>query len=143
MARVVAIDCNDDPLMSAKIVLFRYLRRAFGPAAIGLLWATGAYADCLKDRRGEVYCGGGECIRDQSGIVWCSRFYQGGAEVDHQGNGRCGKGRCVKDVRGRIFCSSKIGGNALRDSRGHVRCYGRCEPAEAKWCENTLAGSSG
>jgi len=128
--------------MSGNVALFRSLRRGFGVIALSFLLTPGSHASCLKDRSGEVYCGGGQCIRDRDGIIRCSRFFQGGAEVTRRGNVLCGKGQCVKNTRGRIFCSSKIGGAALRDSRGRVRCYGRCEPARTEWCENTLAGSS-
>jgi hypothetical protein len=108
-----------------------------------ILSPAGAYADCAKDRTGEVYCGAGACISDRNGIIWCSRYYDGGAQRTRKGKVLCGRGQCVRDSHGIVFCSSQVGGSALRDSRGQVRCFGQCEPARAEWCENRLAGSSG
>ena len=104
-----------------------------------LLMAAIASADCIKDLRGEVYCGAGRCIVDSKGTVWCSRHYKGDAEKTLDGRVLCGKGQCAKDIDGHVFCSSEIGGAVLVDSRGRVRCYGRCEPASADDCENTRA----
>jgi hypothetical protein len=100
-------------------------------------------ADCVKDLSGEVYCGAGRCIVDRQGKVWCSRHYEGGAEMTLDGLVLCGKGQCAKDKDDQVFCSSEIGGAVLIDIRGHLRCYGRCEPATAEECETTRADSAG
>ena len=128
--------------MSGNVAFSRSMLRGLGLVTLTLWLAPGAYANCLKDRSGEVYCGGGQCARDREGIIWCSRFYHGGAEITREGDVLCGRGQCVKTSRGQIFCSAKISGSAVKDSRGRVRCYGECEPAQAASCENTLAGSS-
>lgn len=103
------------------------------------LFATAASADCIKDVRGEVFCGAGHCIVDSKGTVWCSRYYEGDAEITLEGQVLCGKGQCAKNTDGQVFCSSEVGGAVLVDSRGHVRCFGRCEPATADMCESTRA----
>ncbi len=114
-------------------------------ASLATLWllALPASADCARDSKGEVYCGGGDCVVDSSGTVWCSRYYRGGAARTFDGSVVCGKGRCAKDADGRVFCSSHLNGAVLKDSQGHVRCYGRCERATEAACENTPADSSG
>lgn len=110
--------------------------------AIVFLMPAISSADCAKDLSGEVYCGAGRCIVDSKGIVWCSRYYDGDAELTTDGRVLCGKGRCAKRSDGKAFCSSEVGGAVLIDSRGHVRCYGQCESATADMCEHTRAGSS-
>lgn len=110
---------------------------------LGLLVATVTSADCVTDLRGEAYCGAGHCKVDSKGTVWCSRYYEGDAEISSDGRVLCGKGRCVKDVDGQVFCSSEVGGSVLVDSSGSVRCYGRCEPATADYCESTRADTAG
>jgi hypothetical protein len=110
---------------------------------IASLFAASVSADCVKDVRGEVFCGAGHCIVDSKGTVWCSRYYEGDAAITLDGQVLCGKGQCAKNSDGQIFCSSEVGGDVLVDSRGHVRCYGRCEPATADMCENTRADSTG
>ena len=122
-----------------------FLRLARIPiGSLVILWtlASSASADCAKDLRGEVYCGGGRCLADREGSVWCSRFYQGDAVRTRDGKVLCGKGRCARNLRGQIFCSSEVGGAVLLDSEGRVRCYGRCEQAASEWCEHTAADSS-
>jgi hypothetical protein len=116
--------------------VFLYRLKLFFVAS---LFAVTASADCIKDVRWEVYCGGGRCIVDRAGTVWCSRYYEGGAEITLEGQVLCGKGQCAKDPDGRVLCSSELGGTVLIDSRGHVRCYGKCEAATADMCENTRA----
>ena len=118
----------------------RYFNR-FGLLVMALLMATITSADCMKDLRGEVFCGAGRCIVDSKGTIWCSRHYEGGAAITLDGQVLCGKGQCVKNINGQISCSSEVGGAALIDSHGRVRCYGHCEPATAGNCENTPAGS--
>ena len=100
------------------------------------------FAECLKDRSGEVYCGAGQCQIDRNGVVRCSRYYDGSAERTSDGHVLCGKGQCVTRSDGTVFCSSEIGGAVLLDSRGNARCYGQCEPATEEMCENTRADSS-
>ena len=110
-----------------------------------IMWslAPGAFADCATDAYGDVYCGAGRCVRDRGGAVWCSRSYQGGAQLTRDGRALCGKGQCAKTTRGEIFCSSVVGGAVLKDSKGRVRCQGRCEGATAAQCENTRADGAG
>jgi len=113
-----------------------------GLLVMAMLMAAITSADCVKDSRGEVYCGAGRCIIDSKGTVWCSRHYDGDAQITLDGQVLCGKGRCAKGSDGQVFCSSEIGGAVLIDSRGRVRCYGQCEPATADECENTRADSA-
>lgn len=115
-----------------------------GAVLLAFLWllAPAASADCAKDFYGEVFCGAGRCARDKEGVVWCSRFYDGSAEVTRAGAVLCGKGRCANTSGGDIFCSSAAGGAVLKDAKGRVRCQGRCEPAIEANCENSLAGSA-
>lgn len=123
----------------------RALRQLIGGAlvlATICFLASSAPADCSRDAKGEVYCGGGRCLHDSSGKVWCARPYRGDAMKTRDGKVLCGKGRCAKDSKGRIFCSSETDGAVLKDSQGRIRCYGRCEPASAALCESTRAGSS-
>lgn len=114
---------------------------------LGVIMLTGiavaAFAECATDAYGDVYCGGGQCIRDRHGTVWCSRFYEGGAQLTRDGKVVCGRGQCAKSTRGEVFCSSVAAGAVLKDSRGQVRCMGRCEPGSAQLCENTRADSAG
>jgi len=119
----------------------RFLSR-IGLFVMVLLMADITSAGCIKDLRGEVYCGAGRCIVDSEGTVWCSRHYDGDAVITSDGQVLCGKGRCMKNIKGQAFCSSEVGGAVLIDSRGHVRCYGQCEPATADKCENTPADSA-
>ena len=118
------------------------MSRGFGILAILWLLSPVSSAACAKDRKGEIFCGGGSCTSDRSGVIWCSRFKDGGARITRDGQVLCGKGQCARDSRGRVFCSSMKGGAVLKDSRGRVRCFGQCERAKAEWCENTRAGSS-
>lgn len=129
--------------MTVNAWFLQCIRRSIGLAAILLLLAPAVSADCSADAYGEVYCGGGRCIRDRSGTIWCSRYYQGGAQLTRDGAVLCGKGQCTKSTRGEIFCSSVVGGAVLKDSKGRVRCMGRCEPATAAQCENTRADGAG
>lgn len=110
--------------------------------ALMSLHAPAAFADCAKDFYGEVFCGAGRCARDREGVVWCSRFHDGDAQTSREGAVLCGKGKCAATSRGDIFCSSQSGGTVLVDSKGRVRCQGRCEPASAANCENSLADSA-
>lgn len=113
-----------------------------GLSVLALSLAGIASAGCIKDLRGEVYCGAGRCLVDNKGVVWCSRYHEGDAKKTLDGRVLCGKGQCERDINGAIYCSSVISGAVLVDSRGSVRCYGQCEPATAESCENTRADSS-
>jgi hypothetical protein len=119
----------------------RYLA-SIGLLVMVLVIPTITFADCLKDRSGEVYCGAGRCLSDSNGIVLCSRSYDGDVERTSNGQVICGKGQCAKRSDGIVFCSTEVGGAVLIDSNGSVRCYGQCEPATVEMCENTRAGSS-
>ena len=96
------------------------IRRRAELLAILCLLAPAALADCAKDLNGEVYCGAGRCARDQAGTIWCSRFFEGGAQTTRDRRVLCGKGQCAKSIRGEIFCSSEVGGAVLKDSYGKV-----------------------
>lgn len=129
--------------MTSEVRRIQLIRAASGLLAISMLLAPTAHADCAKDARGEVYCGGGRCVSDRTGTVWCSRFYEGDAQTTREGRAVCGRGRCEKNSRGEIFCSTEPGGAVLKDTQGEVRCYGACERASAEHCENTPAAGSG
>ncbi len=118
----------------------RFLSR-IGLLVIASLMVAVTSADCVLEMHGEVYCGAGRCIFDRKGTIWCSRYYDGDAEITSDGQVLCGKGQCAKDRDGQILCSSEVGGAVLIDTRGRVHCYGRCEPATADKCENTRADS--
>jgi hypothetical protein len=106
------------------------------------LFPFASSADCMRDKNGEVYCGGGRCVADRHGKIWCSRYYEGDAQSTREGKVLCGKGDCEKNSRGELFCSSERGGTVTKDSQGRVRCYGKCERATVDKCENTKADSS-
>jgi hypothetical protein len=74
--------------------------------AMALLSSAITSADCLRDPRGEVYCGAGRCIVDSKGSVWWSRHYDGDAKITLDGQVLCGKGQCAKDSDGQLFCPS-------------------------------------
>ncbi len=122
------------------VLLSRYA--VIGALAILCAIPSAAFADCARDSRGEVYCGQGRCMNDRQGVIWCSRYFEGGAERTQDGRVVCGRGQCARDIRGEIFCSTVESGPVLRDSRGRVRCYGQCERARPQHCENTLADAS-
>ena len=107
-----------------------------------LLIAASVRAECIKDLRGEVYCGAGRCVVDSKGVVWCSRTLHGDAKISLDGQVLCGKGDCVAGRDGKLYCSSEIGGDVLVDSRGLVRCFGQCEAATAEYCESKKADSA-
>ena len=57
-----------------------WLLRPTMVAVVGLILASGmANADCMKNGKGEVVCGKGECQRDRRGVVLCSAFRKGSA----------------------------------------------------------------
>ena len=109
---------------------------------ITTLCVTAASADCVKDVRGEVYCGAGHCLVDSEGTVWCSRYYEGDAKITLQGKVLCGKGQCATSSDGRVYCSSEVGGAVVIDSHGRIRCFGQCEPATTEMCESTRADNA-
>ena len=111
----------------------------FGLLAITLVITTNALADCIKDFRGEIYCGAGQCTKDIKGTVWCSRHYSGDAVRLTDGSVVCGVGQCREGSDGRAYCSSEIGGHVLEDGRGRVRCYGSCELGTLDNCESSRA----
>ena len=128
--------------MAVDTRLIQLILGAIGSLAILWVLAPAASADCAKDVRGEVYCGGGSCKLDRRGDIWCSRSYKGGAGNTRDGRVVCGKGRCVQDSHGKVFCSSVVDGAVLIDRFGRVRCYGQCERATPEQCEHTPADSS-
>jgi hypothetical protein len=91
-------------------------------------------ADCIKDARGNVVCGKGQCAADQYGAVFCAKE-GGGAVRDRYGSVRCGIGYCATDDMGQVRCSTKPGGGAAIDSYGKVQCLGGCEDATTQRCE--------
>lgn len=122
--------------------LDQFIRRGAGLLVTLWLLAPVVFADCAKNSVGEVYCGAGRCLNDRNGTIWCSRFYEGDAQITLKGAVLCGKGQCAQTLRGEIFCSSVVGGAAVKDSKGRVRCYGQCERATAAHCEHTRADSA-
>ena len=112
---------------------------ALGLAA-SLSVSAPAVADCLKDRAGEVVCGGGPCLRDVNGEVTCAQFRFGSVLRTLNGETVCGKGRCVVTLNGEVICSAVDGGAVMKQSDGTVRCQGGCEYASLDLCERTSAG---
>jgi hypothetical protein len=112
---------------------------AVGLAAVVCLGGPVA-ADCLKDRSGQVICGGGPCLRDIGGEVWCAQFRFGSIRRTINGETLCGKGQCVVTVNSEVICSAVEGGGALKQSDGTTRCQGGCEYASPALCERTSAG---
>lgn len=94
-----------------------------------------ARADCMRDWKGRVVCGQGQCARNSHGEVYCSRYEDGAAIKNRYGEVVCGKGECVRTIKGDIVCSARAGGAALKSSRGQVRCEGGCEWASVRFCE--------
>ena len=95
-----------------------------------------AFAACLTDRLGDVYCGRGSCVLDKNGNVSCSRYLYGNAVLNNQGNTVCGKGKCVLSTKfDNFYCSAIEAGGASVDRFGAVKCYGGCELASAAMCE--------
>jgi len=119
--------------------------RALQWLGVAVLTSIGftASADCRTDTTGDAYCGRGSCIAARNGVIWCSRFFQGGAHRTRDGKVVCGKGQCEKSSRGEIYCSSVTGGAVLKDSKGLVRCTGQCERGSSAYCEHTRADSAG
>ena len=129
--------------MTVNTRLLQLIRRSTGLLAILWLMSPAAPADCLRDTKGEVYCGEGRCMQARNRTIWCSRTYQGGAGMSRGGRVLCGKGQCAKTRRGEIYCSSVVGGVVLMDRKGRVRCQGRCERATEAQCESTRADIAG
>jgi hypothetical protein len=110
-------------------------------AGLILVWGVAA-ADCMRDGRGEVICGKGQCQRDRHGAVMCSAFRNGSAVRTRDGRILCGRGECVKTMRGEVFCSTVPEGAAQKDLMGVPRCEGQCEPGSAEYCEAVIAGTA-
>jgi len=94
----------------------------------------------MKERSGEVICGGGPCVRDINGVVYCAQFRFGSVVRTTRGETLCGRGQCVTTIRGEVICSIVEGGGAVRQSDGSVRCQGECEYASLDLCERSSAG---
>ena len=109
--------------------------------ALALLLPHGsAVADCLKDARGEVICGRGQCVSNIRGKVFCSRHRYGAVATMMDGSILCGKGQCVNDLKGQWMCSTPEGGSVFKDWDGAIRCEEPCEPASVGNCETWPAG---
>ena len=108
--------------------------------AINLSLPAWVVADCLKDRSGEVICGGGPCLRDVNGEVYCAQVRFGSIVRTSKAETLCGKGQCVTTLNGEVICSAVDGGAAMKQSDGTVRCQGGCEYASLDLCERTSAG---
>src|SRR5262245_18264270 len=108
--------------------------------AIGVSTVPSASADCMKERSGEVICGGGPCLRDLYGVVYCAQFRFGSVLRTTRGETLCGRGQCVTTIRGEVICSAVEGGGAVRQSDVSVRCQGECEYASLELCERSSAG---
>ena len=76
--------------MTANAKSSRFVFSIVGAVAVLLLPAADVLADCVRDSRGEVYCGAGRCNFDRNGVVWCSRSYDGGADIKRHGSVRQG-----------------------------------------------------
>lgn len=92
-----------------------------------------AYADCVKDQKGDVVCGKGQCEADSHGKVFCAGN-GGGAVLDLYGHVVCGTGYCAKDDHGKVWCSKEAGGGAAADLYGKVKCQGGCDTASVNFC---------
>jgi uncharacterized low-complexity protein len=89
-------------------------------AALGLATSLSlsapAVADCLKERSGQIICGGGPCLRDVNGEVTCAQFRWGSVLRTSNGETLCGKGRCVRTLNGEVICSAVEGGAVVKES---------------------------
>jgi hypothetical protein len=94
---------------------------------------TTAYADCVKNRDGNVMCGEGSCIKDRGGKVYCTGL-GGGIQADNSDKIYCGIGECVIDGSEIVWCSVIQGGGAATDSHEKVKCYGGCERGKRELC---------
>ena len=109
---------------------------------VGLTLVFGfANADCMMNRKGEAFCGKGQCERDQNGTVFCSAFRNGSAVRTIHGKVLCAKGDCIKTLSGKVYCSTVPEGGAMKDIRGIPRCEGQCELALPEYCEARPAGT--
>ena len=105
-----------------------------------VLIASPALSDCMRDSRGDTFCGHGPCAKDFRGEIYCAKDRFGTATRDDQGNVVCGLGQCEKDFRGNIYCSSEPGGEVIRNDRGKIECFGACQLANVEFCERSIAG---
>ena len=105
---------------------------------IGLIAAGAATAadnsNCLKNERGEVVCGKGECVTDRYKKIYCAKA-GGGAQKNRFDVVVCGVGYCAKDGHGQVWCSKEAGGSAAVDAYKNVKCVAGCELASADKCE--------
>ena len=95
---------------------------------------TGASADSLKNNRGNVKCGAGQCTTNDKGQVKCSKYIGGQAVKNNMGKVMCGKGQCEKNNRGEIHCSRTEWGGAARNNMGEVKCFNGCELGSESMC---------
>jgi hypothetical protein len=116
------------------------LRALLPIGLLGLTLASTAYAACLKDAKGEVFCGAGPCARDQRGDVYCAPLRFGSAFRTRDGWVYCGRGQCLMTLDGRYICSDVEGGSVVKLVDGTVRCEGSCEYASWQLCERVPAG---
>lgn len=96
--------------------------------------AAAQNTNCIKNDRGELVCGRGECATDPYKKVFCAKA-GGGAMKDRFGKVVCGVGYCAKGGDGEVRCSKEPGGSAAVDQYKEVKCTGGCEPASAERCE--------
>ena len=105
-----------------------------------VLIASPALSDCMRDSRGDTYCGHGPCAKNRAGEIYCAPHRDGSAVRNDRGAVVCGLGSCIKDPYGGIYCAIEPGGDALRNNRGEIECFGGCEPATTQLCERIPAG---
>ena len=104
---------------------------------LSFLIVPSTYADCKRDKLGDVYCGKGKCEQDKTGKVFCTKYQFGDAIKDTSGKVVCGKGQCIAGLNvNDYFCSTIDGGGANVDRLGTVKCYGGCEKASPIMCES-------
>ena len=74
------------------------------------------------------------CLQDNIGNVWCPKYPNGSIVKNSVGDVVCGKGDCRVDGIGNVQCSKTTGGGADFDTMGSVVCVGGCEPATKDMC---------
>ena len=110
------------------------LKGLIAVALLAFMLVPGADAACLKDAKGEVICGAGQCARDQRGDVYCASLRFGSAFRTRDGWISCGTGQCTATRDGNYVCSDVEGGVPWSS-----RWRGRCG---AKVTASTPPGSS-
>ena len=116
------------------------LKGLIAVALLAFMLVPGADAACLKDAKGEVICGAGQCARDQRGDVYCASLRFGSAFRTRDGWIYCGTGQCTVTRDGNYVCSDVEGGAVVKQVDGAVRCEGNCEYASWQFCERVPAG---